>query len=78
VDVHAFLANRLTGTWRTTTACAGPLGLIDMDRRDWSEDLLARVGLTRERVPTLFSPGETSSASCPSRPGRTPAGGSRR
>src|SRR5919106_1392174 len=57
-DVHAFLVNRLTGTFRTTTACADPLGLIDMDRRDWSDDLLTRVGLTRERVPTLFSPGD--------------------
>src|SRR5215218_9382631 len=58
VDVHAFLVNRLTGTWRTTTACADPLGLIEMERREWSDDLLARVGLSRERVPTLFSPGD--------------------
>jgi xylulokinase len=58
VDVHAFLVNRLTGGWRTTTACADPLGLVDMERLDWSDDLLGRVGLTRERVPTLVSPGE--------------------
>jgi xylulokinase len=58
VDVHAFLVNRLTGTWRTTTACADPLGLIDMARRDWSDDLLARVQLSRERVPALLAPGE--------------------
>src|SRR3954454_17419677 len=58
VDVHAFLVNRLTGMWRTTTACAGPLGLIDMQRGDWSDELLASVGLSRERVPPLLSPGE--------------------
>jgi xylulokinase len=58
VDVHAFLVHRLTGTWRTTTACADPLGLIDMERRDWSDDLLARIGLARERVPELSAPGE--------------------
>src|SRR3954452_16692751 len=58
VDVHAFLVNRLTGEWRTTTACADPLGLIDMERQDWSDELLAQVGLSRERVPTLLSPGE--------------------
>jgi xylulokinase len=58
VDVHAFLVHRLTGTWRTTTACADPLGLIDMERGDWSDDLLAIVGLSRERVPTLVAPGE--------------------
>jgi xylulokinase len=58
VDVHAFVVHRLTGVWRTTTACADPLGLIDMHRGDWSDDLLARVGLTRERVPELVAPGE--------------------
>jgi xylulokinase len=57
-DVHAFLVNRLTGTWRTTTACADPLGLIDMARQDWADDLLARVGLSRERVPALVGPGD--------------------
>jgi xylulokinase len=58
VDVHAFLVHRLTGAWRTTTACADPLGLIDMQRGDWSDDLLGRVGLSRERVPALVAPGE--------------------
>jgi xylulokinase len=58
VDVHAFLVHRLTGMWRTTTACADPLGLIDMERGDWSDELLARAGLSRERVPALFAPGE--------------------
>jgi xylulokinase len=58
VDVHAFLVHRLTGAWRTTTACADPLGLIDMQRGDWSDDLLARVGLSSERVPALVAPGD--------------------
>jgi xylulokinase len=58
VDVHAFLVHRLTGAWRTTTACADPLGLIDMQRSDWSDDLLGRVGLSRERVPALVPAGE--------------------
>src|SRR4051812_49346388 len=58
VDVHAFLVNRLTGEWRTTTARAGPLGLIDMERRGWAGGLPARGGLPRERVPALSSPGE--------------------
>jgi sugar (pentulose or hexulose) kinase len=57
-DVHAFLVNRLTGEWRTTTACADPLGLVDMEREDWSDDLLARIGLGRDRVPTLVRPGD--------------------
>jgi xylulokinase len=58
VDVHAFLMHRLTGSWRTTTACADPLGVLDMQRLDWSDDLLARVGLTREHMPALVGPGD--------------------
>jgi xylulokinase len=58
VDVHAFLVHRLTGSWRTTTACADPLGVLDMQRLDWSDDLLARVGLTREHMPALVGPGD--------------------
>jgi xylulokinase len=58
VDVHAFLVHRLTGSWRTTTACADPLGVLDIQRLDWSDDLLARVGLAREHMPTLVGPGE--------------------
>jgi xylulokinase len=58
VDVHAFVVHRLTGSWRTTTACADPLGVLDIQRLDWSDDLLARVGLTREHMPTLVGPGE--------------------
>ena len=58
VDVHAFLVHRLTGSWRTTTACADPLGLIDLERHDWSDRLLAEIGLDRGRVPELVGPGE--------------------
>jgi xylulokinase len=58
VDVHAFLVHRLTGSWRTTTACADPLGLVDLHALDWSDELLGRVGISRERVPALVAPGE--------------------
>jgi xylulokinase len=58
VDVGGYLVQRLTGAWRTTVASADPLGLVDMERGDWADELLARVGLTRERVPALVAPGE--------------------
>src|ERR671930_416128 len=65
VDVHAFLVNRLTGTWRTTTACADPLGLIDMDRQDWSDDLSAaaseQLGLAAG-LPVVGGAGDGQSA----------------
>jgi xylulokinase len=34
------------------------MGLIDMARYDWSDELLAAVGLNRNQVPKLFRPGE--------------------
>jgi xylulokinase len=56
-DVHGFLVHRLTGSWRTSWACADPLGLVDMERFDWSDELLSEVGLKREQLCELVPPG---------------------
>ncbi len=56
-DVHAFLSHRLTGILATSTASADPMGLVDMASNDWSDELLARVGLRREQMPALVPPG---------------------
>lgn len=57
VDVQGFLVHRLTGTWATCWASADPLGLVDMATFDYSDGLLADVGLTRDQVPPLHPPG---------------------
>jgi xylulokinase len=57
LDVHAFLVHRLTGEWRTSWACADPLGLLDMRSFDWSDEVLQEVGLERGRLAELFPPG---------------------
>lgn len=57
-EVHGVLVHFLTGHWHSSTASADPMGLIDMARYDWSEELLAAVGLTRARLPILARPGE--------------------
>lgn len=57
VDVHAFLVKHLTGEWRTTSACADPLGLVDMEAFDWSDEVLGQVGLAREQLCELLPPG---------------------
>jgi sugar (pentulose or hexulose) kinase len=57
-EVHGVLTHFLTGHWHTSTASADPMGLIDMARYDWSDELLAAVGLNRNQVPKLFRPGE--------------------
>ncbi len=57
VDVHGFLVKHLTGEWRTTSACADPLGLIDMEAFDWSQQVLDQVGLERGQLCELGAPG---------------------
>ena len=57
LDVHAFLVRRLTGEWRTSWACADPLGLLDMQSFDWSDEILGEIGLVREQLVELSPPG---------------------
>lgn len=57
LDVHAFLAFRLTGRRATSLASADPLGLVDMQARCWSDELLALAGLSAEGLPELVEPG---------------------
>lgn len=72
VDVHGFLVGRLTGQMITSTASADPLGLLDMAGGDWSEALLAELGLSREQLPKLGRPGEVLGAVADDRAGLLP------
>ncbi|MDI1434007.1 xylulokinase [Polyangium sorediatum] len=58
LDVHAFLAHRLTGRLVTSVASADPTGLVDMAARGFSADILAWAGLSASEVPALAEPGE--------------------
>jgi xylulokinase len=57
VDVHGYLVHRLTGLWRTSWACADPLGLVDMATFDYDDGLLAKAGLSRDQLCELEPPG---------------------
>lgn len=57
LDVHAFLAWRMTGRRATSLASADPLGLIDMRRRSWSPELCELAGLDVAELPELVEPG---------------------
>ena len=57
-EVHGVLTQFLTGEWNTSVASADPMGLIDMQRFDWSDRLIGAVGLTRAQLPALHRPGE--------------------
>lgn len=65
LDVHAFLAWRLTGRCATSLAAADPLGLVDMRARRWSPELAALAGIEVGQLPELVEPGETLGALTP-------------
>ena len=58
VDVHAYVTHRMTGAWRTSVASADPLGLLDLNARDYSDEILEIVGLKRSQLPKLVEPGK--------------------
>ena len=57
LDVHAFLVERLTGRLATSYASADPLGIVDMQARDWSDELIGLLGIERSQLPELVAPG---------------------
>ncbi len=56
-DVHAYLVWRLTGAFRTSWASADPLGLLDMQSKAWSPELLGALELEAVRLPRPAAPG---------------------
>jgi xylulokinase len=56
-DVAAYLVEKLTGEWATSWACADPLGLVDLQRFDYDDQLLDMAGLSRAKVGKLLPPG---------------------
>ncbi len=57
VDVHALIVMRLTGAFATGVAAADPMGMVDLARGAWSDDVLAAAGLDRTRLPALYATG---------------------
>lgn len=56
-DVHGYLCFRLTGRWATSTASADPMGMLDMRRLDWSDEILQAAGVPRGKMLPLERPG---------------------
>ena len=56
-EVHGYLCFRLTGRWTTSTASADPLGVLDMERLGWSEEILAAAGVPIDKMLALVRPG---------------------
>jgi sugar (pentulose or hexulose) kinase len=56
-EVHGYLCFRLTGRWTTSTASADPMGVLDMERLVWSQDILAAAGIAIDKMLALVRPG---------------------
>ncbi len=56
-DVHSNLAWQLTGSFQTSWASADPLGLFDMERQQWSPEVMAALELKAEQLPQPVRPG---------------------
>jgi len=58
VDVQAYLVQRLCGGhYRTGWISADPMGIIDMESRTWSTQLLEALSLDVSKLPELHAPG---------------------
>ena len=57
LDVHGFLAHRLTGRFATSWGCADPMGLFDMRSNSWNEPLIQAIGLRAEQFPEALPVG---------------------
>jgi xylulokinase len=58
LDVHGFLVHRLIGEFKTSVACADPMGLVDMQKGRWADALMRQLGLDEMQFATLVRPGE--------------------
>lgn len=59
LDVHAYLVYCLCGAYRTSIASADPMGLVNMQLRQWAHDLLRDLGLRPDQFAELVPPGAT-------------------
>lgn len=53
-----FLVYHLTGVWVVGPGLASTTGLVDPSARDWSDELLGEVRLTRRQLSRIGEPGE--------------------
>jgi xylulokinase len=56
-EVHAYLTFRLTGSWVTSVASADPMGVLDMRRHVWSQEILQAAGIDPAKLARLVAPG---------------------
>lgn len=56
-DVHTYIVQKLTNTFRTSWASADPLGLFDLKNKTWSPIILKALELKECQFPSAYRPG---------------------
>lgn len=57
-DVHGYVSGKLTGNNIASRTSADPFGIFDINRMDWSEEILNAIGLTSNSFPQVMQPAE--------------------
>ncbi|MEP0520451.1 MAG: FGGY-family carbohydrate kinase [Hyphomicrobiales bacterium] len=57
-DVHGYTSGRLTGNNIASRTSADPFGIFDINKMEWSEEILNAVGLTPKTFPNVMQPAE--------------------
>jgi len=56
-DVHTYIVWKLTHSFKTSWASADPLGLLDLQKKRWSQVLLRALDLKDNQLPRTYRPG---------------------
>lgn len=57
LSVHDFLTLKLTGSASASWTSADPFGILDIERKTWSREILDHLVIPVEKLPSLHAPG---------------------
>lgn len=58
LSVHDFLTLKLTGSPAASWTSADAFGIFDINRKEWSSEILDSLGIPLSKLPDLYRPGE--------------------
>ncbi len=56
LSIKDFIVHRMTGEWVTDLSIASGSGMMEMNKREWDEEIIGSVGLSKNALPEIRSP----------------------
>ncbi len=56
-DVQTFLVKKLSGEFNTGWISSDPLGMFDVVKKEWSQEIISHLGISKNQLPKSFKPG---------------------